>query len=331
MRALRITLVVLGLISVSAAIAFWQRYQIAWNLLWILKPSQAFHEVVPKPNYGRAADWAIRSLPDGTKASVFYVHPTSYLTGETWNQPLAAGYEDEFLLQNLMPPQVAPFSDHAVYAPHYRQSIIYGLQLIDPGPQAIDLAREGVASAFEEFLKSAPTDTIVIVGHSQGALLLSGLLHELRSRPEVMRRIAVAYLIGWAVPEASLNGVIPMGVCRGESDTGCLISYNARDAGDYYIPRLVRHAINVTDGGYRELENEPIVCWSPVRADSAVSGDCAADGWLEIKTPPEDHFDFLMSKGWYHTVEIPLFADELRSDASGRVEAHLEATSFAHQ
>jgi hypothetical protein len=327
MKALRITLYAIVALVVLGSLAYWQRYQIAWNMLWVVKPSEQFSVVGPAPDYAHAGNWALRTAPDGADASVFYVHPTSYFQGQAWNQPLAVGYEDRFLLDNLMPGQVTPFAAYATFAPHFRQAILYGLQEKSYGSEAINLARKDVAAAFDHFLETAPTETVILVGHSQGALLASGLLASLRDRPEVLRRIAAAYVIGWALPNSSLGGVIPLKACIGDNDVGCVISYNARDVGDHYIPGLVRHAINVTENGYRELSDEPIVCWSPIGADSVVSGGCTDDGWLEISTPPADRFDFLMSKGWYHTVEISLFADELRKDAQRRVQAHIAVSS----
>lgn len=322
MKALRITLYAIMALGVLGSLAYWQRYQIAWNILWVVKPSEQFSEVKPAPDYARASNWAFRTAPAGATASVFYVHPTSYFQGDAWNQQLAAGYEDRFLLDNLIPGQVTPFAAYATFAPHFRQAILYGLQNKSHGPEEIDLALKDVAAAFDHFLETAPTETVVVVGHSQGALLASGLLASLRDRPNVLRRIAAAYLIGWAIPEASMSSVIPLHACIDGDDMKCVISYNARDVGEHYIPPLVRHAVNVTENGYRELGDESIVCWSPVRAASAVTGACTEDGWLEISTPAADRFDFLMSKGWYHTVEISLFADELREDAVRRVQTH---------
>ena len=321
MTARRMVLYVIVALIALGALTYWQRYQIAWGMLWAVKPSEQFNEVEPAPDYARAADWALRTAPEGAMASVFYVHPTTYLRGATWNQPLAASYEDSFFQDALMPGQVEPFAAYATFAPHYRQAALYALQMKASGPDAIDLARKDVAAAFERFLETAPTDTIVLVGHSQGSLLLSGLLASLHDRPEVRERIAVAYLLGWALPTASMGDVIPFDVCADDDDTGCVISYNARDLQEHYIPPLVRHAINVTKNGYRALGDESIVCWNPIDANSVVTGVCSEDGWLETSTPPADKFSFLMSKGWYHTIEISLFAAELRADAARRIGA----------
>lgn len=307
-------------IVVLGASAYWQRYRIGWNMLWLVKPGEDFSVVRPAPDYSRVDAWAMRTNPDDASASVFYAHPTSYLKGDTWNQSIAAGQHDSFLLEKIMPKQLEPFEDYAIFAPHYRQAIIYGVQLKDSGPEALRLARGDLAAAFEQFLIDAPTEKIILLGHSQGSLHLSSLLASLADRPEVLDRIAVAYLIGWPVPMASMVSVIPLPACTRPDQQMCVISFNLRSEQTYYIPEIFEHAVTAGKAGeYSELGNEPLVCWDPITESSAVSGKCTDDGWLEISLPPQDQINFLMSKGWYHTIEISLLGKELKEDAANRV------------
>ena len=63
MKAIRVVLSVFVLLAAGAALLYWQRYQIGWNLLWVLKPSAPFSEIEPAPDYELAANWAIRTAP----------------------------------------------------------------------------------------------------------------------------------------------------------------------------------------------------------------------------------------------------------------------------
>ena len=58
-------------------------------------------------------------------ADVFYIHPTTYITREGWNQPLDHKPANDFLTQRVLPAQAAAFNSCCkVYAPRYRQATI---------------------------------------------------------------------------------------------------------------------------------------------------------------------------------------------------------------
>ena len=278
--------------------------------------------VEPAPDYTSADAWAVHRPETASGLSVFYVHPTSYIRATTWNQPLSQGRVDRLLFGQMIPKQVAPFAEHALFAPHYRQAAFYVLRALDkPAVRAIQLARGDVRLGFEQFLREAPTEKIALVGHSQGALHLMGVLASLSGRQTDLDRIVAAYLIGYPIPLTSVeSGELALPLCATPKSTRCLLGYNARGP-NAYIPGLFLRVPVVDRAGYRHLGDEPIVCWSPIDALSAVSGACAEDSWLELLGVPERFTRFLMSKEWYHTAEIPLFERELREDLARRLRA----------
>ncbi len=224
------------------------------------------------------------------------------------------------LLSQILPGQIRPFAEHALFAPHYRQTIFYAVALREEDAfRAVHLARSDVERAFDQFLSFAPSEKIALVGHSQGSFHLMGLLSSLRGRPRDLERIVAAYLIGYPIPRSLVtSGALSLPPCGADSTGGCVVSYNARGP-DAFIPSQFLEAPVVDGDSYRNLQGEPLLCWSPIDEDSVVRGSCRPDGWLELEEVPERSTQFLMSKDWYHTGEIPMFERELRADLTRRL------------
>ncbi len=132
--------------------------------------------------------------------AVFFVHPTSYLSRDSWNAPL-----DDAGSQNVARVYVrglaSPFNRATeIWAPRYRQATIGSFLTREPAAdRAIDAAYADVREAFRFFMSSVDADTpVVLVGHSQGSLHLLRLLREelaedaarSRRRRRLYRRLA---------------------------------------------------------------------------------------------------------------------------------------------
>ena len=119
------------------------------------------------------------------KADAFYLHPTTFYSGAAWN----AAHDDQgpsFLVSEaILPQQVSPFNGACrIFAPRYRQMTAGGYFAqaagrLKEGQSALDLAYSDVRRAFEYYLRNWNNGRpIVIVGHSQGTLLHSRLVHD---------------------------------------------------------------------------------------------------------------------------------------------------------
>ena len=121
-----------------------------------------------------------------------------------------------------------------VYAPMYRQLTLKAINT--PGgvtPEAALKAYEGVLGAFLEYMRKFNKGRpIVLIGHSQGSLMLENLIKQQFDPNATMRKQLVsAILLGGQVlvPEGQLSGVtfnnVP--VCTAATDTGCVIAYSS--------------------------------------------------------------------------------------------------------
>jgi hypothetical protein len=159
----------------------------------------------------------------------FYVYPTISAQG-TLNADLSVDPE----LVTIAEQQAARFSSVCrVFAPVYRQVTVSGL--ISPTVTAanFDLAYADVRRAWSEYLARDNNGRgVVLVGHSQGAGMLTRLVRERIDGDAAARaRIVSALLIGGDVGVPAGGDVggdfanVP--ACRALDQTGCVVAYSA--------------------------------------------------------------------------------------------------------
>jgi hypothetical protein len=133
--------------------------------------------------------------------------------------------------------QVALFSQVCnVYAPIYPQLTVNASSWGGITLANIQIAYGGVHAAFTDYMANYNHGRgIVFIGHSQGAEVLTGLIHNVVDpRPEVRKQLVSAFLIGG-------NVTVPVGkdvggdfatipACRSTSQTGCLVAYSSFDS-----------------------------------------------------------------------------------------------------
>ncbi|MAW79177.1 MAG: hypothetical protein CMI63_02985 [Parvularcula sp.] len=310
-------LIVLALVAVFAALYVW-RYEAGWKFSFLLNPGGAFDEAEagPAPDYAAPDAWLAQTDDDPARGAVFYIHPTTLLKTKTWNQPIAAAKEDAFL-DFLGPQQISVFKDLLVHAPYYRQAAFYAfIAHEENSDKALALASEDVVRAFESFIDRYPEGPIIIAGHSQGAYHALGLLRAIDGNEALMSRIAAVYAIGYPFPENYLETTSPLPECSQARPVHCVLTYNARGSGAY-IPAFFEKT-PLPGGAPRE--GGRLACWNPSSKEGIVGAVCDDDGWLLIARPPERFREFLMSREWYHSVELDLFANEIRNDAKLRLQ-----------
>lgn len=169
----------------------------------------------------------------------FYVYPTvSFDPGG--NSDLVAGDEERRVIQL----QAARFGSVCkVYAPLYRQVTLTALRAMLGGQSPAidrDLAYADVRAAWNDYLAHDNHGRgVVLIGHSQGSLVLTQLLkREIEGKPAADRLIS-AMLIGSTVPVpegkdvGALYQSIPL--CRSGDQTGCIVTYASFRA-DYPPP-----------------------------------------------------------------------------------------------
>src|SRR5713226_9452340 len=159
----------------------------------------------------------------------FYVYPT-VSSDATPNSDMVAGPEE----LNVIRAQFARFGSRCrVYAPLYRQVTLAALRAFLAGrTMAIDLALGyyDVLNAWNYYLEHDNQGRgVVLIGHSQGSLVLTQLIkNEIDGKP-LQSRIISALLLGTNLPVPKGKDVggafqhLPL--CHSAKQTGCVITY----------------------------------------------------------------------------------------------------------
>ncbi|HYV07670.1 MAG TPA: DUF3089 domain-containing protein [Blastocatellia bacterium] len=159
----------------------------------------------------------------------FYVYPT-VSNDATPNSDMIAGAEELAVIRA----QFARFgSECRTYAPLYRQFTLTALRAFIAGKPVtanMTLGYNDVADAWKYYLEHDNQGRgVVLIGHSQGALVLTQLIrNEIDGKP-AQSKIVSALLLGTSLPVPrgkDVGGVFKqMPLCRSGSQTGCVITF----------------------------------------------------------------------------------------------------------
>lgn len=248
----------------------------------MFKPHHSFAEEqhAPAPDYTSSAAWA--ALPGADEnganatpsANVFFMHPTTYLSPESWNAAFdnpgrgVGGGSVDATLRN----QASAFARCCrIFAPRYRQATLFAfLDTAGDGARAIDLAYQDIDRAFDAFLARNGGKPFVIAGHSQGSVHLLRLVQQRIAGQPLEKLLIAAYAIGAAVP-ADFNAIPP---CADATQSGCLVSWNSVSDANYDRSRGGQVPIWL-DGHYDSVGSRRLMCTNPLdwHLDSAAAAD----------------------------------------------------------
>lgn len=192
-------------------------------------------DVIPKTE-----TWVNDSLKG---ADVFYIYPTLYLKGKTWNADLKNKKLNKRLDNKPVRYQASVFNATCrVYAPRYRQSIIDVFDDLEgEGKKSLAFAYEDVKNAFQYYLDHYNNGRpFIIASHSQGTYHARRLLEEMIDGTELQNRMVAAYAIGFAIDTMQYKKLKP---CESETETNCYITWASFKKG--YEPKSTDLAGNV--------------------------------------------------------------------------------------
>jgi Protein of unknown function (DUF3089) len=159
----------------------------------------------------------------------FYVYPTVSVD-QTPNSDIIPGEEEK----RTALVQVARFGSVCrIYAPMYRQTTLTALQALLRGEASAtdrEMAYADIKAAWTRYLTNDNAGRgVVLIGHDQGAGLLTRLIaSEIDGKP-AMDRLVSAILLGTnlsAPPAGGAGGAFnEIGLCVSNEDIGCAISY----------------------------------------------------------------------------------------------------------
>lgn len=268
------------------------------------KPPVPFEQVTPPPapDYAKAGAWLAwpgrngleRSTPPGMKpvdeatapVDVFFIHPTTFANNKVWNGAYDAPVSQSPLEPAVLLDQASTFNGCCrIYAPHYRQASVKGLE----NRKAADLAYSDVANAFRYYIahenKGRP---FIIASHSQGTGHAIFLLEKEILGTPLQKQMVAAYLIGGYVPEEFASIGLP--VCDGPRATGCVISWNASKG--WKASRMVIDNDKTYDwqGQTRRIGQTPAICVNPLTWRKDGGAEAKNPGSLKFpKAPWPDH------------------------------------------
>ena len=159
----------------------------------------------------------------------FYVYPT-VSTDPTGNSDMVPGPEEKGVVRV----QFARFASKCrVYAPIYRQVTLTALRAGIAGmpiPVNRALAYNDVLDAWNFYLEHDNKGRgVVLIGHSQGSIVLTQLIKSEIDGHPVQSRVISALLLGTSLPVPKgkdVGGAFQhMPLCRAATQTGCVITY----------------------------------------------------------------------------------------------------------
>jgi hypothetical protein len=161
----------------------------------------------------------------------FYVYPTV-----TEQQGLNATLAVEPQETGVAGFQASQFSRACrIYAPMYRQMTGTGLTAALNDPRPFQIAYSGVRAAWREYLRRFNRGRgIVLIGHSQGTMMLTTLVRrEIDPSARERRRIVSALLLGGNVRVRAGSDVggdfRHVRACRAATQVGCVVAYSTFD------------------------------------------------------------------------------------------------------
>jgi Protein of unknown function (DUF3089) len=207
--------------------------------VWLCRPGQAADPcaaalaatTVTAAGTLKPATWPHSAM--AAKFDCFYVHPTDSLA-KTANTGLAPTRLDIYVAGE----QAAPLSQVCdVWAPAYRSQTWTSVRNGLAGDAAVmrstfTVAYDSVLPAWRWFLAHSDGKPIILAGDSQGSAILIHLISaQLDHEPPVLRRLAVAVLVGGnlQVPVGKTVGAtftkVPL--CTAGTETGCAIAFSS--------------------------------------------------------------------------------------------------------
>ena len=314
--------------------------------LTFMVPGHAFSDVPSPaaPDYTNPAHWA--ALPErddladtlavgatdlqATAAvDVFFVHPTTFVSRDAWNQSLDDTTTNETTDQMVMQGQASAFNACCrVYAPRYRQATLASFFVEgDSAPQALDLAYSDVVAAFRYYLATFNRGRpFVLAGHSQGSRHLDFLLAEEIAGTALAEQMVAAYPIGF-----ELDGSNGIAICQTATQTGCQVTWNSVGprAGSLFASPdniCVNPLTWSTDGAHAPHEaNLGAVNFdgSDAHEPGAADAQCR-EGRLRVSEIRSDHYTLMpLGRDNFHIYDYALFYVNVRQNAQARVDAYL--------
>ncbi len=296
------------------------------------------------PDRADNADWIpVQSgwsdKQDSASVDVFYIHPTTALSGYSGNASLndkaLNRRTDEFPIKY----QASVFNGSCkVYAPRYRQAVLHNFftRHTEKSQQAFDLAYQDIKAAFQYYLEHFNHGRpIIIAGHSQGSMHAQRLLREFFDGTSLQQKLVEAYIIGYPTQE---NQFQFLQVSNHPDTFGGYISYCTFGM-DAPISFLTEYTNAVVVNPLSWTTEKTFVAaeyhlgaiskqWQGIKKN--LCGARCGNGVLEIQKPSASGFIPMAYKN-YHLFDYALFYANIRENVALRVKTFMETRKSTQQ
>ncbi len=274
------------------------------------------------------------------EVAVFFVHPTTYINRQNWNQPKNDYQANDILRKRILMNQAVIFSACCeVYVPRYRQATLYSFVAKEKNSKkAFQVAYQDVRDSFKYFNENFRNDRpFILAGHSQGSMHALRLLKELQNEKELYSQMVAAYLVGYSI---SKSDIFPSRVCNSDTSINCVIAWNSIELNgfvtfkgreelicvnpltwnesDLYVSRI----FNLGGAGFDNwFDNKDSSTLPPIQLESNVAGAKCSNGNLEITNLISNSFPVRLFS--LHAYDYGLFFLNILENTKKRSEIFL--------
>lgn len=295
-------------------------------------------DVPPSPDYERASSWLVKpDNPDEFSIDVIWVYPTVLYDQSEWlmnitRKDLVAGALESVDTEALV------FAGQAnLYVPLYRQMNLAGFDLPEEqGDHLISYGENDVRRALRYYFQHHNNGRpFIVAGHSQGSYVLTQLIVNHWGKLGVEDQLIAGYLIGWSITNEDLEDNAAIKICDAPAETGCFIAYNSVAPGKQSeAPMILKGATVVNPLTWTR---EPTLAPSSLNSGSTffdkkgiwqtypgfASAQIVDEGLVVIPEDPSMLDSPFFPEGVYHSYDYSLFFENLKSNVSQRIQAHL--------
>ncbi|OGS74003.1 MAG: hypothetical protein A3F91_14070 [Flavobacteria bacterium RIFCSPLOWO2_12_FULL_35_11] len=297
------------------------------------------------PNYGNVETWAI--LPDsypenlkhwqtnttGLDADIFYIYPTLNIEKKDlrWNVPVTDSIQNIKVIDKAVYFQASAFLNTGkLYVPYYRQAHLRSYTKYENGgKEALSLAYSDVKEAFKTYLEKYNNGRpIIIASHSQGTTHAIRLLKEFFDGKPLQNKLVAAYLPGIAIKKNEFQHIKMM---TNPAQTGGFVSWNTfkkrhypKTYKEWFKGAEVSNPVDWDGSKESELSDHKGFLFTNDKIYKQALKVYVKDGILWISLPHFPYRLLVLGKKRYHAGDINLFWEDIRENASLRVESYLK-------
>ena len=284
-------------------------------------------DIPPQPKYQDTSQWYITDR--SADVDIFYIISTEtgdYIDANGITRHYADTYNDSLrapMLSEMMGVDAIVGDKFNFYSPYYRQCSLQTYAADSLIDARMPLPTMDIRTAFyfytEKYNRNRP---FILAGFSQGAMILTELLKDLR--PETYSRLIAAYVIGATIDSATVNTTKYLVPAQGADDIGVTICYNSVREPSCALRNFEHSAICInpvnwaTDATPATLITETSLTGS--NRDTLTVQIEPASGLLCVKgfTANDYILPLIGKEGNYHSREIWLYRQCLKENMEAR-------------